>query len=195
MSNVNSPFGLRAVRKVDGTAPNYAVVKRQILYSDPTAIGQGDLVIDAGSGYLQKGVYNDTNSDFYGVFDSCQYYDTVQAKTIFSNQWPASGTALTGSVFANIIVDTDLIFEVQSSGGTGVTLAQIGLNATFVAAPTVATTGLSTLALDETSIQTTSTLPLRITGLSERFNNDNTSEYNIVEVILNASAFNNRTGI
>ena len=195
MSNVNSPFGLRAVRKVDGTAPNYATVKRQILYSYNVAIGQGDLVIDAGSGYLQKGVYNDTNSDFYGVFDSCQYYDTVQAKTIFSNQWPASGTALTGSVFANIIVDTDLIFEVQSSGGTGVTLAQIGLNATFVAAPTVATTGLSTLALDETSIQTTSTLPLRITGLSERFNNDNTSEYNIVEVILNASAFNNRTGI
>lgn len=195
MSNNNAPFGLRALRKLSGDVPNYATVQRQILYTYATAIGQGDLVNDAGSGYVQKGLYNSTLSDFYGVFDSVQYYDTVQAKTIFSNQWPAPGTALAGSILANIIVDTDLIFEVQSVGGSGVTLAQIGLNATFVAAPAVATTGLSTLALDQTSAQTTSTLPLRITGLSQRVNNDNTSQYNIVEVILNASAFNNRTGI
>ena len=195
MSNVNAPFGLRAVRKIDGNAPNYSTVQRQILYTYNVAIGQGDLVIDAGSGYIQKGVYNDTNSDFYGVFDSVTYFDTVQNKVIFSNQWPAPGTALAGSVFANIIMDTDLIFEVQSNGGSGVTLAQIGLNATFVAAPAVAYNGLSTLALDQTSAATTSTLPLRIVGLSQRVNNDNAAQYNIVEVILNASAFNNRTGI
>ena len=195
MSNVNAPFGLRAVRKISGDMPNYSLVQRQILSTYNTAIGQGDLVIDAGSGYIQKGVYNDTSSDFFGVFDSCTYYDSTHAKTIFSNQWPAPGTALAGSVFANIIVDTDLIFEVQSNGGSGVTLAQIGLNATFVATPAVATTGLSTLALDQTSVQTTSTLPLRIVGLSQRVNNDNASEYNVVEVILNASVFNNRTGI
>lgn len=195
MSNVAAPFGLRAVRKIDGSMPNYSTVQRQILYTDTTAIGQGDLVKDGGAGYVTKALYNSTLSDAYGVLDSVQYFDTVQNKVIFSNQWSGTSTALAGSVIANIIQDLDLIYEVQSADGGPVTIASIGLNATFVAAPAVATTGLSTLALDFASIATTSTLPFRIVGLSQRVNNDNTSANNIVEVIMNANAFNNRTGI
>lgn len=196
MSNVAAPFGLRAVRKQDGSAPNYQTLPRQILYSDTTPIGQGDLVKDGGSGFISKALYNSTSQDFIGVLDSVQYYDTVQQKVIFTNQWSGTSTALAGSVVANIIVDLDLVFEIQSAGSAAVVLDQISANATFVAAPVPnSTTGLSTMALDQATIATTSTFPFRITGLSQRINNDNTSANNIVEVVFNSNVFRNLTGL
>lgn len=196
MANTLAPFGLKAVRRLDGAAPNYSVIQRQILYSDTTTIGKGDLVKDGGAGYIAKAVYNSTSHDLLGVFDGCQYYDTAQNKTIFSPMWTGVSTALSGSVLANVIVDTQLVFEVQSTGTNPIALADIGINATFVAAPVPnSITGQSTLTLDANTINTTATFPMRIVGQSARVDNDNTSASNIVEVVLNDAAIKSTTGM
>lgn len=196
MSNTAAPFGLRPVRKIDGTPPNYAVQQRQILYSDTTAIFKGDLVKEGGAGYITKALFNSSSHDLLGVMDGCEYYDTSLARPVFSPYWTGVSTALTGSVVGYVINDLDLIFEVQSAGAAAVPLSDIGTNATFVAAPAGnATTGISTLALNADTTATTSTFPMRIVGLSQRVNNDNASANNIVEVILNDQTFKTLTGI
>ncbi len=196
MSNTFAPFGLRPARKIDGTPPNYAVQQRAILYSDTTAIFKGDLVKDGGAGYIAKALFNSSSHDMLGVFDGCEYYDTSLARPVFSPYWTGVSTALSGSVVGYVINDLDLIFEVQSTGAAAVPITDIGTNATFVAAPAGnTTTGISTLALNADTTATTSTFPMRITGLSQRVNNDNASQYNIVEVILNDQTFKTLTGI
>ncbi len=196
MSNSNAPFGLRAVRKIDGTPPNYAPIQRNILYSDTTKIFKGDLVKDGGAGFISKAVYDSTSHDMLGVFDGCEYYDQSLARPVFSPYWTGTSSALSGSVVGYVITDLDLIFEVQSTGAAAVPITDIGTNATFVAAPAGnTTTGISTLALNADTTATTSTFPMRITGLSSRVNNDNASQYNIVEVILNDQTFKTLTGI
>lgn len=201
MTNVLAPFGLRAVRKIDGTPPNYAVNQYNILYSDTTQIGKGDLVKSTGTGYIAKAVYNSTSHDLLGVFDGCEYYDTALARPVFSPFWTGSATALSGSVVGYVITDLDLIFQVQSNGAAAVPIADIGTNATFVAAPVVnATTGQSTLALNADTTATTSTFPMRIVGVvasgpTPNGVNDASSQYNVVEVILNDQSFKTLTGI
>jgi hypothetical protein len=196
MSNTLAPFGLRFVRRLDSAAVNYAVNQRQILYSDTTPIGKGDIVKDAGSGYIAKALYNSTSNDFYGVFDGAEWFDTGIGRPVFSNSWTGTTTALTGSVVGYVIVDKMAVFQVQSSGTAAVALADIGTNATFVAAPVPSTiTGLSTLALDQTTLATTNTFPMRIVGLSAAVNNDNASANNVVEVIINDTALLNLLGL
>lgn len=196
MANPTTGFGLRAVRKIDGTPPNYAPIQRAILYSDTTPIGKGDLVKDGGAGFIAKAVFNSSSHDLLGVFDGCEYYDTALARPVFSPNWTGVSTALSGSVVGYVITDLDLIFEVQSSGAAAVPVTDIGTNATFVAAPVPnATTGQSTLVLNADTTATTSTFPMRIVGLSQRVNNDNSLANNLVEVILNDQTFKTLTGI
>lgn len=201
MANTLAPFGLRAVRKIDGTPPNYAVNQYNILYSDTTKIGKGDLVKSTGTGYIAKAVYDSTSHDLLGVFDGCEYYDTALARPIFSPFWTGSTTALVGSVVGYVITDLDLIFQVQSSGAAAVPVTDIGTNATFVAAPAPnTTTGQSTLALNADTTATTSTFPMRIVGVvasgpTPNGVNDSASANNIVEVILNDQTFKTLTGI
>ncbi len=201
MANVLAGFGLRAVRKIDGTPPNYAVQQRQILYSDTTAIGRGDLVKDGGAGYIAKAVYNSSSHDLLGVFDGCEYYDTAIARPVFSPMWTGVSTALAGSVVGYVINDLDLVFQVQSSGASAVPVTDIGTNATFIAAPTPnAITGQSTLVLNADTTATTSTFPMRIVGVpasgpTPNGVNDASSANNLVEVILNDQTFKTLTGI
>ncbi len=196
MANVAAPFGLRAVRKIDGSAPNYQTIRRAILYSDTTKIFKGDLVKDGGAGFVSKQVYNSSSHDSLGVMDGCEYFDTSQSKKIFSPYWTGTSSALSGSVYGYVITDLDLIFEVQSAGAAAVAITDIQANATFVAAPAGNTlTGISTLALDQATINTTSTFPFRIVGLSDRVDNDNTAANNTVEVIFNDQVFKTLTAI
>lgn len=196
MSNTLAPFGLRFVRRLDSAMPNYAINQRQILFSDTTAIGKGDIVRDTGNGYISKQTFNSVANDTYGVFDGCEFYDTSVNRPVFSNSWTGTSTALAGSVVGYVIVDKMAVFQVQSSGAAAVPLADIGTNATFVAAPAPnAITGLSTLALDANTTATTATFPMRIVGLSSAVNNDNASANNVVEVILNDTALFNTLGL
>ena len=67
--------------------------------------------------------------------------------------------------------------------------ANAKISATGVGAPN-ATTGISTEFLDVASIATNqATYPLKIVALSTTIGNDNTSAFNLVEVILNSTNY------
>lgn len=186
MANTLAPQGFQFTRNYLHAAPTYQTTQAQILNSNSNTFGKGDVVLISG-GYIDKAASN--SAGFFGVFEYCQYYDTAQQKTIFSNSWNAPSTALAGSVIASVITDPYAVFSVQSNASSGaaaaVTQANIGKNATFGGngAPTTGT-GISTAYLDTVGIATTNTgLQFRIVALGQGLNNDNTSPNNYVDVI------------
>ena len=170
---------------------------RQVSSADTTAIGYGDVVKQLTTGFITRATASDNalaDHGIYGIFYGCEYYDTAQQRKIWSANWTGVATALANSVFAKVIIDPRMILEVQAGGSsTAIGLADIGANIGILNG-TVAVNGISTQAVDQTTINTTVTLPFRIVGLSNKIGNDNTSGFNTVEVVLNNAVYNSRTG-
>lgn len=185
MSNTSAPNGLTYMFPLNGTEPNIATRRAPILYTNPNSIGYGDPVIQSG-GYIDKW----SSGVMTGVFYGCEYTDSTYGWVI-SKAWTAPSTAVSGSVEAIISVDNTAVFQIQAgnSSTTGVTIAQVGLNAAFgsVGAPS---SGNSTAYLDVTTISTTSTLPVKIVGFGTSPTNDVNSAYNWVQVIMNNQSYN-----
>jgi len=192
MSNTLAPFGLRPVRRLDGAAPNYQTNAYQISTSQTHKIGTGDLVVSDATyaGYVDYA--GAATTPVLGVFAGAEWYDTSVAKKIYNTQWTGSTTAV-APITCYVYDDPQIVFEIQSSNGGPVTQAQVRQNAKIgtvgPGAPN-STTGISTEYLDYATIATgQSTYPLKIVGLSQKVGNDNTSIYNLVEVVLNATNF------
>lgn len=189
MANNNAPFGFSASRRLDGAAPNYALRNFNLLYTNTTVIARGDVVALAGGYVVQAAT---TTAPVLGILDGVEYYDTVLKAKVWTPIWNAPTSALAGSVTAKVISDIQQVFEVQASAAN-IPATATGLNANFVVGtPTIA--GQSTQALDSTSTSTTNTLPFRIVGLGFKVGTDTTASYNIVEVVLNDSSWNQLTG-
>ncbi len=190
MANANSPFGFRITRRLDGAAPNYAVVDRQIAYTNTNVIAKGDVVIELSDGTID--IATTSSNPILGIFDGVRYYDTVLKSTVWAQEWAAPTTALTGTVFAKINIDKMAVFEVQASAAN-IALASVGLNSNLVVGtPTIA--GLSTQALNSTTT-TTNTQPFRIVGIQGAPITDSTGSYNIVEVVMNTQTYFQTTGV
>ena len=195
MSNTQAPFGFQATRRIDGAAPNYAMMpSRLFAQAYSVAVGQGDVVQSLSTGYIA--LCASTATQAQGIFQGAQYYDTNFQQWRFVNYFPGTQSA-NADVLAFSISDVKQVFEVQSNGAA-ITTPQIGLNATFVTASNGAPntySGISTCALDPATVSTNSAFQFRIVGLGQKINNDNTASFNTVEVILNAADFNSLTGI
>jgi hypothetical protein len=191
MSNNNAPNGFSFVRNFVSASPTYQTSVYQIASSNSHSFGKGDIVKILSTGYIDRALTSDT--DFLGVIDRVEYYDTVQNKKMFLNGWLAPSTALANSVFAYVIEDTNAVFGVQSGNGGPVTIASVGNNINFGAnaAPNTST-GISTAYADFNTLATTGTLPFRIVSVPQNLsnvptqpapiNNDSTSQYNYIEV-------------
>lgn len=171
--NTNSPQGLKPVRYMDGSAYTGKTNVYQIASGYATAIGENDPVAVLADGTLGIGV---AGAQCRGVLRSVEYYTTAGAFTQ-SNNWPASTVVKTGTtVRAFVADDPTLLFDVQetngsSAAGTPLALADRNLNINFViGAP--ASNGISTTSINNTTEQTTSTLNLKIIGLSDYGSND-----------------------
>lgn len=181
MTNTNAPFGFRPIRH-GGGAPNFQLASGQIAYNNATKIHQYAPLKQLDTGYLQLAGVNDY--PLVGSFESVEYYDTAQKRNVGGNCWLAPTTsAAQNSVKAKYNRDPNTRYEVRSSGAA-ITIADIGANAKHTAGVASDITGISGAALDQTSLNTTNTLQWRVEALSERGQNDNTSSYNIVEVLL-----------
>ena len=193
MANTQAPFGFRATRRIDGAAPNYAMMPSRLAAQASTFVaGFGDVMSSLSTGYITSTASTATQAQ--GIFQGCEYYDTVGAVWRFTNYLP--GTQSTNSdIKCFTISDVKQVFEVQSNGAA-ITTPQINLNATFTgnAAPN-SYTGISTAALDPSTVSTNSAFQFRIVGLGASVGNDNTSSFNTVEVILNAADYNSLTGV
>ena len=203
MPNTSAPFGFRPVGRVDSADWSASLSERQIANNDTTAIGQGDVVKALSTGFITRATASDNalaDPGIFGVFMGCEYYDTATNTKVFNKQWPGITTAVANSIRARVIADPRVVFEAQVGGSTsaGVVLADVGANIGVLNGTVSAVTGLSTQGVDQTTINTTVTLPFRIVGISSKVGIDNGAgalgAYNVALVTLNNSALNSRVG-
>lgn len=203
MTNTFGPNGFSFIRNNLSAAPTYQTTLVEISSTNGNSFGKGDVVKLLNTGFIDRALTSDTS--FFGVMDWVEYYDTVQQKKVRSMAWLAPSTALSGSVYASVITDTQAVFSVQvgPSGSGPAVQANVGLNINFGAnaAPNT-TTGLSTAYADFGTVSTASTYPFRVLGLG--YNNylgpignsgyDNTLANNIIEVMANPGAWLGTSG-
>lgn len=197
MANVQAPNGFQIARRQDGAEPNYSIDTVQILNTNTNKIAFGDPVILLATGFIDK-VANNTTT-IYGIFYGCEYVDSNLQRKIWQPSWTGPSTAVAGTVVAKVCSDPMAVFRVQAGGSavTGVLQADvganIGVNVASTGSPNQA--GYGVAFVDQTTIQTTATLPFRIVGLSQVVNNDPLSPFDWVDVKMNNQAFNTTTGI
>lgn len=193
MSNPNTPFGLQPSRRLDGAALNFMTNKQIIAYNNSNTIGEGDMVILNSSGVID--IASTTSNPVLGVFAGCSYADPSAMIPLSPHRaWTAPTLASSTVVTATVWDDPQLVFRIRTNG----TLSQtaVGLNAKFGSngSPN-SITGVSTAFLDTTTVSTNSTYPLRIVGFAPDANNDTSSAYAVMEVVLNTSVYKTGTGV
>ena len=159
MATTAAPYGLKPIKRVDGTP--YAGAIDEFLIDpagEATNIFYGQVVIIGSDGYIA--ISTATGADIttnnlggsgvgaIGVFVGCEYTN-AQGQRIWSQYYP-SGT--TGVVKAKVVTDPNVIFQAQLNGSGAQTV--LGTNTFFAAAQSTSTgstqTGNSTSALTST---------------------------------------------
>jgi hypothetical protein len=188
MANNNAPFGLRHRSNVGGAAPNYSVIAMTIDKDDTAPIGQGDPVRQLNTGYITAWTAGTSVVALAGVLDGVEYLDN-NGNYRRSPNWPGSGAQQ--DLIAHVIpaYNESATFLIQSSG-SAITLADIGLNGDFVVGTPNARTGQSTTSLNQATLATTATFPVKIIGLYNGVGDgsDAASSHNWVVVKFNSNA-------
>lgn len=197
MANVQAPFGIRPVRRLDGAVPNYNLNQRYIAYNNTQQIGRFDPVRMLTTGFIALATASTTMN---GIFMGCSYYDPTAQRTVWYPNWPAptlTNTSQFDQVKAWVIDDPYLVFEGQAGGSTttGFVEADVGANCNFVNGGTPNAFGNSVAYLDQSTIATTASFCFRVIRLSQKVGNDNASPYNTVEVVMNNQDYKTTTGI
>jgi len=184
MANLDSPFGLRPVRMVNGSPFSNQQNRYRIAANYATSIYQGDLVSVVTAGTIER-VAAGGSGLILGVFNGCTYTDPSTGKQKWSNYYPASTNA--SDIVAFVIDAPDTVFEVQADAAFPV--ADLFGNFDIVDNSPVGdtTSGISNLELDVTTGATTATLPLKAIDISQDPLNDDvaTANTNVLVVINN----------
>lgn len=191
MANSNTPWGLRPVRHRSGAPYNGAATRYAIPASDGTAVYLGDPVILAGSADAD-GVATVTKATAAGGAYMLGPVVSVEPITRDSTTYREASTLR----YVWVADDPDLIFEVQEDAvGGALAVADVGLNADWIAGSGSTITGLSGAMLDTSTKATTNTLQLRILGFKQSVDNEVGSANAKVLVAINLHSLKNLTGI
>ena len=196
MANIQAPFGFSQYSGT-GSDPTYEQVVKAIASGNATAIYKGDPIVQLNTGYITLATPGTTQID--GIFVGCKYLSTSQKRMVVSPYWP--GSDATGDVEAYVINDPNAKFLVQAGGSTtlGILFADIGINVNFAVGTPNAANGLSGAYADQTTLQTTATLPFRVVGLITdppgANGTDSLSAYNFIIVAFNNVGTKSLTGI
>jgi hypothetical protein len=192
MANIDSAFGFRPIKRLDGAAWTGNHSTRKML-TNATALNRGDMVQALPSGYVQAMTAAVTDHSALGVFVGCHYLAASLGYPIWSNYWPGAGAV--GEVDAFIIDDPNVVFEVQATAGP-ILLADVGMTAN----PTVvaSTTGFSKWTLATPA--SLATAAWRVVGLGDpglMVGNgyDPTTAFNIVQVAWNDQIYKQMAGV
>lgn len=178
MASTATPYGLKPVKRADGMP--YAGAMSQYLIDpagEATNIFNGQVVHIGADGYIAlstaTGADGTTNAlptgttltGSLGVFMGCEYVN-AQGQLIFSQYYPSGYAAPTGTTIkAYVVDDPNVLFQAQLDGT--IDQSDIGANTFFAAAQSTSTgsttTGVSTSALDATTVTTTAAF--RIVGV------------------------------
>ena len=184
MANLDSPFGLRPVRMVNGSPFSNQQNRYRIAANYGTSIYQGDLVQVVTGGGIER-VAAGGSGLILGVFNGCTYTDPTSGKQKWSNYYPASTNA--SDIIAFVIDAPDTVFEVQADAAFPV--ADLFGNFDIIDNDPVGdtTSGISNVELAVSTGATTATLPLKAIDISQDPLNDDvaTANTNVLVVINN----------
>lgn len=188
-TNVNSPFGFKAVRHLSGAPFTAQPVMCWVPSSDGAAIFNGDPVKKAASVLdpLSLGVPVVTvitaNSD--PIFGICIGTDPILGQTTPNLNIPNYRPASVG-MYVYVVNSIDTVFQVQVVNGTPAN-TDFNKNASWKTGTGSTVNGLSASGLDQSTINTTNTLQFHILGLAPIPGNIPASANAIYEVALNTS--------
>lgn len=194
MANTNAPFGCNIIGNGGGAGPNFELREFAVSSADTAAIGTNDPLKMLDTGYVARWTAGTAASQFMGILRSCKYYSVSQGKVISMAYWPGSDASGDVTVYvAPVQLAMPVQFLIQSSG-SAIVRADVGLNGEFSMG--TVTNGRSQATINQATLNTTSTLPMRIVGLhsgpSGAHGVDAASSYNWV--VCTANVFQN-TGL
>jgi len=197
MANSNAPSGLSPVQHMNGSPWNGQVRQYCILAADTNAYSIGDLVTTIGNaGASTTGVPAVTlataGAAARGVIVAI---GTVAQGGPYIN--PSSLTSMTRAsgaasvdYYVAVVEDPSVLFEIQEVGtGTVLTSASVNRNANIVYAAGAAGQNFSGTMLDNASVNTTSTLNLKIISAIQRADNTPYAQYQKWLVMINNHEF------
>ena len=169
MANGNNPFGLLPLTSATGSGSNFEMVYAPIAYNDTTKIFRGDPVKRLNTGFIAQWTAGTNVGNLAGIFWGCHYLSTSQGVPVFSQYWPGADVALSGqpTLYASIIpINTagPTKFYAQTDA-TGLGLLDIGANVDVVVGTGNTANGQSTTYIDQSTLNTTNTLPFRVVDL------------------------------
>lgn len=172
MANVDAPFGLRPVGYLNGAPFSGQARKYYVPASDGTALYIGDPVKLGGSadtlGRYASVTKASAGNAFIGVVVGFDPVEGAGASQQNSTIYRSASTER----YVYVADDPSLIFEIQEiSGGTALTAAAVGLNASFADGGGSTSTGFSGIELDNATEATTNTLDFQLLGVSSRAGN------------------------
>lgn len=190
---VSAPYGFQPLNRVDGMPYAGATRTYTIASNYNTAIYNGDLVIIATGGTIEK--FTGTTSGFpVGVFVGVEF---VNAQGQVLNGQYYAGTSMTNAR-AKVVIDSQAAYRVAVTDGSSVmssaALAAIGSNMSVVQGTGSATTGNSGMSVLAGSENTTDTLPIRVIDVVyQTATGANTFPELIVKI--NVTQFDRATGV
>ena len=167
MANVVEKYGLRPVRKLDGSPVINAQNRYRIAANYGTPIYQGDLVKPVAGGGIERAVAN-TSDLVVGVFNGVFYTDPTTQKPTWKNYYP--GTVNASDIVATVIDDPDVVYQIDSDGAFAV--ADIFQNFSVTNTTGSTLTGISTAQLDYSTAGTSSQLVLQAIDISQQVGDD-----------------------
>jgi len=192
MANVAEKYGLRPVRKLDGSPFINAQNRYRIAANYGTPIYQGDLVKPVAGGGIERAVAN-TSDLLVGVFNGVFYTDPTTQKPTFKNYYP--GTVNASDIVANVIDDPNVVYSVDSDGALAV--ADIFKNFAITTATGNTQTGISEVQMDfSVSGVTVSGTVLQAIDISQDTQNSEAGSANVdVLVRINNHFYDQGTGL
>jgi len=192
MANVAEKYGLRPVRKLDGSPFINAQNRYRIASGYATAIFQGDLVKPVTGGGIERAVAN-TSDKVVGVFNGVFYTDPTTQKPTFKNYYP--GGVAASDIIANVIDDPNVVYSIDSDGAFAV--ADIFKNFAITNVTGNTLTGISEVQLDySVSGLTTSGTVLQAIDISQDTQNETAGSANVdVLVRINNHFYDQGTGL
>jgi len=202
MSTTSFPRGLQPVKMLGNKPSSHGFTLFPIPSNYATAIGNGDPVIYVTTGATRGTIARmnattaattvTSSGTWLGVFGGCQYTDPTTKQFTTRHYYP--GSIVASDIYAMVYDDPDMLFSIQANG----VLAQTtqGCNAAVIqTAVTNTTTGNSGLQLQASSIESTSTLPLRIVDFGTAAGSAIGDTYTDVIVRLNTHFHRTATGV
>lgn len=199
MANVDRPNGLTPVKTITGAPWNGQVNMYLCPAADGTAVFIGDLVKLGGSAGAAGVMVNGVDVEGMPTIAQAAAGDGGVGVVVGflpnqDNLMVRHRVASTNRI-ALVCDDPNVVYEIQEvSGGTALTVAEVGLNANVVVGSGNATTGMSGMELNNGTEAATADLDLKILGMSPRPDNA-LGEHCKWLVMINTHQLANMTGI